>query len=67
MEEFLCCERSSTVEEFVYRSVLSLGRYGTVRNFMWGGELSEMFLRRIVDEINENSVISISFHARCQL
>jgi hypothetical protein len=26
-----------------------------------------MFLRRIVDEINENSVISISFHARCQL
>jgi len=56
------------VEELVYRSVLSLGRYGTFRNFMWGGKkLSEMFLQRIVDEINENSVISVSFYARCPL
>jgi len=26
-----------------------------------------MFLQRIVGEINVNSVISVSFHARCQL
>jgi len=55
------------VEELVYHSVLSLGRYETFRNFMGGKKLSEMFLQRIIDEINEMSVISISFHARCQL
>lgn len=67
IEEFLFCECSFTVEELVYHCVLSLGRYGTFRNFVGGKKLPEMFLQRIIDEINEISVISISFHARCQL